>query len=104
LHVPRRQYTNGLSGIPTIRVFETLACGIPLLCSPWEDVENLFRPGEDYVCLRDGDALKDRVEDLLRDDGAREQMAANGLETIRQRHTCEHRAEQLVEICREMAA
>ena len=29
LHVPRRQYANGLSGIPTIRVFEALACGIP---------------------------------------------------------------------------
>ena len=35
LHVPRRQYANGLSGMPTIRVFEALACGIPLLCSPW---------------------------------------------------------------------
>jgi spore maturation protein CgeB len=104
LHVPRRQYTNGLSGIPTIRVFETLACGIPLLCSPWEDVEKLFRPGEDYVCLRDGDALKNEVETLLKDDQARTQMAASGVETIRKQHTCEHRADQLVEICREMPA
>lgn len=102
LHVPRRQYTNGLSGIPTIRVFETLACGIPLLCSPWEDVEQLFRPGEDYVCLQDGRRLKERVEELLNDDRARMQMAANGLQTIQSRHTCEHRAEQLLEICREM--
>ncbi|HZU22156.1 MAG TPA: glycosyltransferase, partial [Terriglobales bacterium] len=46
LHVPRKQYTNGLSGIPTIRVFEALACGIPLLCSPWTDAEHLFRPGQ----------------------------------------------------------
>jgi len=104
LHVPRRQYANGLSGIPTIRVFETLACGIPLLCSPWEDVEGLFRPGEDYVCLRDGSALKHQVEELLRDDRARMQMAASGLETIHKRHTCEHRADQLVGICREMRA
>ena len=103
LHVPRRQYTNGLSGIPTIRVFETLACGIPLLCSPWEDVENLFRPGEDYLCSRDGEALKGQVEDLLKDGRACMQIAASGLETIKKRHTCEHRAGELVEICREMA-
>ncbi len=45
VHIPRRQYANGLAGIPTIRVFEALACGIPLVCSPWRDEENLFRPG-----------------------------------------------------------
>ena len=104
LHVPRRQYTNGLSGIPTIRVFEVMACGIPLLCSPWEDVEKLFRPGTDYLCLKDGAAMKEQIEELLRDDQARAQLAANGLETIRNRHTCDHRAEQLMEICREMTA
>lgn len=104
LHVPRRQYTNGLSGIPTIRVFETLSCGIPLVCSPWEDVEGLFRPGEDYVCVADGPAMKSEIEYLLRDDKAREQLAANGMETIRNRHTCEHRAEQLADICEELNA
>jgi spore maturation protein CgeB len=104
LHVPRRQYTNGLSGIPTIRVFETLSCGIPLVCSPWEDVEGLFRPGQDYVCAPDGAAMKAEIERLLHDDKAREQIAANGMETIRKHHTCEHRAEQLVAICKELNA
>jgi hypothetical protein len=32
-------------GIPTIRVFEALACGVPLICAPWRDEENLFPPG-----------------------------------------------------------
>jgi spore maturation protein CgeB len=104
LHVPRRQYANGLSGIPTIRVFETLSCGVPMLCSPWEDVENLFRPGQDYICVADGKSMKAEVEYLLRDEKAREQIAASGRETIRARHTCEHRAQQLVEICQELAA
>ncbi|HEX8924303.1 MAG TPA: glycosyltransferase, partial [Terriglobales bacterium] len=54
VHVPRREYTNGLSGIPTIRVFEALACGIPLVCAPWSDAENLFNPGEDYLVVQDG--------------------------------------------------
>ncbi len=104
LHVPRRQYTNGLSGIPTIRVFEALSCGIPLVCAPWEDVENLFRPGMDYVCVPNGAAMKAEIERLVNDDKARDQIAANGKETIHSRHTCRHRAEQLVGICEELSA
>jgi spore maturation protein CgeB len=102
IHVPRKQYTNGLSGVPTIRVFETLACGIPLLCAPWSDTENLFRPNADYLVLPDGDAMKAEIEHLLKDDAARRQLAANGLETVRLHHTCAHRAEQLDSILAEL--
>ena len=35
VHVPRRFYVDHLPGIPTIRVFEALACGIPLVSAPW---------------------------------------------------------------------
>ena len=103
LHVPRRQYTNGLSGIPTIRVFEALSCGATLLCSPWEDGEGLFRPGEDYVCVPDGKAMIAEIEYLLRDEKARRQIAANGMETIRKHHTCMHRAQQLNDILEELS-
>jgi len=103
LHVPRREYANGLSGIPTIRVFEALACGIPLLCSPWVDAEGLFRPGQDYLVANDGRAMVAEMRHLLADDAARRQLVANGLETIRARHTCEHRAQQFTEICEELA-
>ncbi len=37
VHVPRRFYVAALPGIPTIRVFEALACGIPLVSAPWSD-------------------------------------------------------------------
>ncbi|HTK95003.1 MAG TPA: glycosyltransferase [Terriglobales bacterium] len=103
MHIPRRQYTGELSGIPTIRVFEALACGVPLLCAPWQDLEGLFRPGEDYLVARDGKEMTAMLSELLADDAARAQLAANGLETIRQRHTCDHRAAQLTEICEELA-
>jgi len=103
LHVPRRQYANGLSGIPTIRVFEALACGAPLVCAPWTDAESLFRPGEDYLVVNDGEEMLAEVKHLLSDDKAREQMSANGLQTIRNRHTCAHRATQLIEICEELS-
>jgi spore maturation protein CgeB len=102
VHVPRRQYANGLSGIPTIRVFEVLACGAPLVCAPWTDAEHLFRPGADYVVVKNGLEMTATLESLLRDEKARQQLATNGLETIKARHTCKHRAEQLEEICREL--
>src|SRR5690606_5640036 len=49
VHVPRRPYVRALPGVPTIRVFEALACGIPLVCAPWSDTENLFHRGRDYL-------------------------------------------------------
>src|SRR5205807_7743588 len=104
LHVPRQQYANGLSGIPTIRVFEALACGIPLVCSPWADAENLFHPGKDYLVVKDGRQMAAELENLLRDEQARKQIGEHGLKTIRERHTCDHRAEQLTAICEEIAA
>ncbi len=102
LHVPRKFYANGLSGIPTIRVFEALAAGSPLVCAPWHDTENLFRPGQDYVCVPDAAAMISELKYLLRDEAARRQLAANGLQTVRARHTCAHRAQQLVEICHQL--
>jgi spore maturation protein CgeB len=104
LHVPRQQYANGLAGIPTIRVFEALACGIPLVCSPWTDAENLFHPGEDYLVAKDGEQMKAELEFLLKDEKARRQIAEQGLKTIHERHTCAHRAQQLISICEEIAA
>jgi spore maturation protein CgeB len=104
LHVPRQQYANGLSGIPTIRVFEALACGVPLLCSPWTDDEGLFHPGEDYIVARDGQALKAELENLLRDPAAGLELGKHGMRTILERHTCTHRARQLVSICEEISA
>lgn len=104
LHVPRQQYTNGLSGIPTIRIFEALACGIPLLCSPWSDDEGLFTPGSDYLLVRNGTEMKAELENLLSDARARAEIAEHGVRTIHERHTCAHRAKQLISIVEELAS
>jgi spore maturation protein CgeB len=101
VHIPRRQYSSAMTGIPTIRVFEALACGIPLICSPWVDTEHLFREG-DFLMVRDTDQMKSTMEYLLGDNGASEAHALRGLETILSRHTCAHRAEELTSICEEL--
>jgi spore maturation protein CgeB len=101
VHIPRQQYTTAMLGIPTIRVFEALACGIPLISAPWQDTEALFREG-DYMAVRNGAEMLGAIESLLGDAEAARQQAARGLETVLARHTCRHRAEQLSLICEEV--
>ena len=96
VHVPRRFYTTVLPGIPTIRVFEALACGIPLLSAPWDDAEGLFTPGEDFLFAADGAAMLARIHDVVHDKALRAHLVAHGLATIRARHTCGHRADELL--------
>jgi spore maturation protein CgeB len=98
VHVPRRFYVDALPGIPTIRVFEALACGIPLVSAPWHDSEALFRPGRDYLVARDGAEMAHHLRALRDDAGLRQALAASGLETIRNRHSCAHRAGELLDI------
>ena len=100
VHIPRQQYTAAMAGIPTIRVFEALACGIPLISAPWPDTEELFRPG-DYTCVRDAGEMRRAMEYLLTDKQSAQAQAARGLETVLARHTCRHRAEELLTILRE---
>ncbi|HZG41855.1 MAG TPA: glycosyltransferase, partial [Longimicrobium sp.] len=103
LHVPRRAYVEALRGIPTIRVFEALACGIPLVSAPWLDSENLFRPG-DYVAVQSPAEMGDALRRFATDDDARQRQAERGLETILARHTCDHRAAQLLDIVGELGS
>jgi spore maturation protein CgeB len=103
VHVPRRFYVEVLPGIPTIRVFEALACGIPLVSAPWSDVENLFRPGEDFLVAHDGAEMTRHLRALQGEPALRAHLARSGLETIRARHTCAHRAEELLAIAARLA-
>jgi spore maturation protein CgeB len=102
MHVPRRPYVEQLPGIPTIRVFEALACGIPLICSRWDDAEGLFRPGVDYLIARDGRTMARHLRAVLYDDGLARELATNGRETILARHTCGQRVQELLAIAGEI--
>jgi spore maturation protein CgeB len=104
LHVPRRPYVKTLPGIPTIRPFEALACGIPLVCSPWRDSEHLFTPGKDFLVARDGAQMTRHLQSLMRDESKRQRLATHGLATIRERHTCAHRVDQLMAIYAQLRA
>ena len=102
VHVPRRPYVEALPGIPTIRPLEAMACGVPLVSSPWHDVEGLFRAGQDYLVARSGNEMKSHLSRLLRNENERVALSRNGLQTIRSRHTCAHRVDELLNIFAEV--
>jgi spore maturation protein CgeB len=98
VHVPRRAYATQLPGIPTIRPFEAMSCGIPLICSPWNDSEGLFKAGHDYLLAHTGAEMRHCMRMLLEDSGLRQSLARNARRTILARHTCAHRVDELLEI------
>lgn len=98
VHVPRRYYASILPGIPTIRMFEALACGIPLVSAPWDDCEALFAPGADYLVAGNGEEMARHLRLLAQDADLRDALVAHGLATIQRRHSCAHRAHELVAI------
>jgi spore maturation protein CgeB len=102
VHVPRRPYARALPGIPTIRVFEALACGIPLISAPWNDEEGLFTAGEDFLFARDGGEMTELLDLVVRDRTLAQRLRTRGLARIRKRHTCRHRVDQLLSIVAEL--
>jgi spore maturation protein CgeB len=98
VHVPRRPYVRALPGIPTIRPFEALACGIPLVSAPWDDCEKLFTPGRDYLVADSKVTMEAHLTSLIHDAAMAAEIALHGRRTVLARHTCAHRVDELLGI------
>jgi spore maturation protein CgeB len=95
--LPRRAYVSALPGVPHVRMFEALSCGIPLLSSPWHDAEGLF-PSGSYLSVNNGEEMQAAMSLVLKDEDFAEDMVRSGLHAIRTRHTCGHRVDELLPI------
>jgi spore maturation protein CgeB len=102
VHIPRRPYVRMLPGIPTIRVFEALACGIPLVCAPWDDTEELFTPGEAFLVARSGVEMRGYLNAIRCDPELSAALSEHGRAAIEARHSCAHRVDELLAICQEL--
>jgi spore maturation protein CgeB len=101
VHIPRGPYARQLPGIPTIRMFEALACGIPLVSAPWSDDESLFPPGC-YLRVSSGETMKAALSAVLSDADLARSLARAGLDAVLKRHTCGHRVQELLAIVDEL--
>lgn len=97
VHVPRAPYARTLPGIPTIRMFEAMACGIPVVSAPWEDSEGLFTTGS-YLRAGSGSEMQRQLRGLREDPALARQIAAEGLRLVQERHSCRHRVGELLDI------
>jgi spore maturation protein CgeB len=98
VHIPRRAYVRDLPGVPTIRPFEALACGIPLVSAPWLDIEGLFTVGKDFLMARNQREMTSNIRAVLHDRDLADELSAHGRQTIMTRHTCAHRVDELLNI------
>lgn len=98
LHIPRQPIDQRLAGIPGIRVFEALACGIPLVCTPGADQEGLFTAGDDYAIARNGQEMRRLMKTLLFEPEFATELGRQGRETLLTRHTWAHRVDELLSI------
>jgi len=104
VHIPRRPYLDALPGVPTIRPFEALACGLPFVSARWDKAGDLLTPGLDFLVAQDGPEMTRTLDMLMRSPARRTELADHGLRTIRARHTCRHRVDELLAIAGEMMA
>lgn len=102
VHVPRRPYVHSLPGIPTIRPFEAMACGIPLVSAPWDDAERLFRRGSDHLMASSPAEMEQLLDEVLHDADLAASLRDEGLATIAAGHTCRHRVDELLRCCAEL--
>ena len=98
VHIPRREYVEALKGTPTIRVFEALACGVPMISAGWADDSGLFVDGEDYVAVQNPSQMVEAMQWLAGDAAARDRIGAHGRAAVLRSHTCDHRAQELVQV------
>ena len=98
VHVPRRSYATQLARHPDDPRLRGAGLRHPAgLARPGRTARGCSRPGEDYLVARDGTEMQRH----LRGAAARRRicarrLAAHGLATIRARHTCAHRVDELL--------
>lgn len=92
LHLTIPRIINGVS----LRCFDIMGSGGFLMANYRKDMVDLFVPEEDFVMYSDIDDLIRKTEYYLKHDEEREQIARNGFMKVASRHTCIHRAKEMV--------
>ena len=104
VNVPRRISVAHVPHTPVIRVLQALACRVPVITAPWDECEAILTPGKDLLVASDGAQIERHLVDLYRDSEMANSLAAQGFQTVTSRHTCAHRTQELLAICRELGA
>lgn len=91
-----------LGGGISMRIFEALSCGIFVLTEQSGDSFNMFKPGEDLVCFKTKEELKELVKYYLKNDGERNRIALHGQKTVHEKHTYIYRMKKIITVAQEL--
>jgi Uncharacterized protein conserved in bacteria len=86
-----------ITGIP-LRAFEIMGNGGFLLTNYQEEFEEHFVAGEDYDYYSSNEELMEKVEYYLSHEKERAQIARNGYEKVKKRHTYRNRLEEMMAV------
>jgi spore maturation protein CgeB len=84
------------------RVFDVPACGAFLLTDRQPSLDALFEVGEEVIAYGNLDEIDDLARFYLRNDAAREAVAAKGRSRVLREHTYRHRLDAIVRRLREL--
>ncbi len=74
---PRRAET--APGVPTATALAALACGIPLISTPWADTDGLLQVERDYLIARDRAEMREAMQAILEFPELAEELRESGL-------------------------
>jgi spore maturation protein CgeB len=83
-----------------MRDFEVTGCGAFLLTDYARGLETIFKPGEEIICYKNIEELKDIVKFYLSHPQEREEIARKGNLRAHQDHTYARRMEELISFIR----
>lgn len=85
------------TGIP-LRAMDIIGSGGFLLTNYQADFGDCFQPGEDFVYYESEKDLLEKIDYYLSHDKERKQIAENGFQKIKHRHTYVHRVHEILNI------
>jgi spore maturation protein CgeB len=91
LNVTRRDMVEA-GWSPSVRLFEGAACGVPVISDWWEGLDAFFEPELEILIA---ESAADVERHLALDDAQRVAIGARARRRVLERHTAEHRAEEL---------
>jgi spore maturation protein CgeB len=82
--------------VPIMRDFEVTGCGAFLMTDYARGLETMFNPGEEIICYKETEELKDLVKFYLSHPAEREEIARKGNLRANRDHTYARRMEELI--------
>ena len=92
-------FNRSMNNDMNMRVFEALSVGRLFFTDKVEGMDDLFVDGEDYICFKDWDDLRELIDYYLSKPKEAEGIAKHGQEVVRYFHTYKNRLDEVLAAC-----